>query len=115
MMSGMARRNLLIDYHGVISDGERLPAEWRRLLGEFFSPRFGRAPSVWAEANRYALARSLERMRDLGPTIDAEEARRIDRVAWLRDMFVMADVAVPDEHEADAVALEAIRFVIPRT
>jgi hypothetical protein len=28
---------------------------------------------------------------------------------------VMADVEVPDEHKADAVAREAIGFVIPRT
>jgi len=49
------RTTLLIDYHGVISDGERLPLEWQRLLAEYFMPRYGKSASVWADANMEAL------------------------------------------------------------
>lgn len=70
------RHTLLIDYHGVISDGERLPGEWQRLLGEFFIPRFGHSPREWAAANGAALARSIERQQAARGDAVAEEFRR---------------------------------------
>lgn len=111
----MDRRALLLDYHGVISDGERLPEEWRRLLGEFFAPRFGGQPEAWADANRVAFRHSLERLRALGPGVDDEEWRRADRIAWLREMFELVGLPPPDDARADEIALEAAAYVIPRT
>jgi HAD superfamily hydrolase (TIGR01509 family) len=109
------RRYVLLDYHGVISDGERLPAEWRRLLGEFLGPRFGGSPEIWASANRHALVRELQRAAAIDALARYEERRRADRVEWLRDMLVFAGVEPPAEPELDRVALEAIAYVVPRT
>ncbi len=115
-MTGAApRRSLLLDYHGVISDGERLPAEWRRLLGDFLTPRFGMSPEVWAEANRHALTRSLARAQATEALPEYEERRRADRIEWLRDMLLFAGLEPPAEADLDAVALEAISYVVPRT
>lgn len=111
----MSHKTLLLDYHGVISDGDRLPEQWRTLLGEFFVPRFGGDPRAWGRANNKALARSLERARQISPTTDQEEARRLDRIEWLHDMFQEVGIAGPSGEDADAVALEAIEYVIPRT
>ena len=95
-MTGAApRRSLLLDYHGVISDGERLPAEWRRLLGDFLTPRFGMSPEVWAEANRHALTRSLARAQATEALPEYEERRRADRIEWLRDMLLFAGLGRP--------------------
>jgi HAD superfamily hydrolase (TIGR01509 family) len=106
---------LLIDYHGVISDGERLPLEWQRLLGDFFAPRYGKSATVWASANMRALGRSIERQRALQLGAHAEEFRRADRIEWLRDMLRFAEVPAPgDDLEADALAREAIAYVVPR-
>lgn len=44
-----------------------------------------------------------------------EEFRRTDRVEWLRDMLLFAQVSLPSEAELDVVALEATRYVPPRT
>ena len=109
------RTTLLIDYHGVISDGERLPLEWQRLLGEFFMPRYGKGATVWAEANMKALGRSIERQRALRLDAHAEEFRRADRIEWLRDMLRFAEVPAPsDDAAADMLAREAIAYVVPR-
>ncbi len=110
-----ARRTLLIDYHGVISDGDRLPLEWRRLLADFFMPRYGKSASVWADANMTALRRSIDRQHPLWLDVHAEEFRRADRIEWLRDMLRFADVPAPsDDQAADALAREAIAYVVPR-
>lgn len=109
------RRTLLLDHHGVITDGARLPGEWRRLLGEFFIPRFGHSPQEWAAANRGALARSIERQQAARGDAVEEEFRRADQVEWMRDMFRIIGLPEMPADETEALALEAIDFVIPRT
>jgi HAD superfamily hydrolase (TIGR01509 family) len=108
-------RHLLLDYHGVISDGEKLPREWRRLLDEFLMPRYGGTADAWANANRRAMARSLERTSAIDPTSYYDERRRADRVEWLREMLVHVGATPPGDPELDAIALEAIAYVVPRT
>jgi len=66
-----------------MSDGERLPAEWRRLLREFLGPRFGGFGEIWSSANRHALSRELERGAALDALVHYEERRRADRIEWL--------------------------------
>ena len=112
-----SRRTLLLDHHGVISDGERMPGEWRRLLGEFLTPRFGATPQVWADGNRVALARSVARYdahgRD-GSRYGREEFTRNDRIEWMRDMLAFAGVPVPDDATLLQAAIEATRYVTLR-
>ncbi len=38
---------LFIDDGGVLNDNERRGAEWRRLIGEYLSPRLGGEPPAW--------------------------------------------------------------------
>ncbi|HLZ48240.1 MAG TPA: HAD family hydrolase, partial [Candidatus Limnocylindria bacterium] len=35
----------------MLNDNDRRAPEWRRLLGEYFAPRFGGTPEAWGEAN----------------------------------------------------------------
>lgn len=42
---------LFVDDGGVLNDNERRAPEWRRLIGEFFTPRLGGTPEAWAAAN----------------------------------------------------------------
>src|SRR3989442_9255695 len=110
------KRALFIDWHGVLTDAEKLPAEWRRLLGEFFPPRLGGAPEAWAEANRGAIARSFARLQELatGGVHMTEVFARVDR-DWLRDMCVEVGVPVPGtEAQIDALARESMDYVTRR-
>ena len=110
----MTRRTLLLDHHGVISDGERMPEEWRRLLGEFLSPRFGHTPREWADANRVALERSIARQHAAREQVLAEEFRRADLAEWMRDM--LRGVGLPElpPGETEELAFAAIDYVVPR-
>lgn len=94
-----------------------MPGEWRRLLGEFLTPRFGSTPEVWAEANRAALERSMARYDahgSDGSRYGHEEFSRRDRIEWMRDMLVFAAVPVPDDDSLHALALKAQRYVTLR-
>jgi len=48
---GSAIRVVFLDDGGVLNDNERRAPEWRRLLGEYFAPRFGGTPEAWGNAN----------------------------------------------------------------
>ena len=43
---------IFLDDGGVLNDNDRRGAEWRRLIGEFLSPRLGGEPLAWGAANR---------------------------------------------------------------
>ncbi len=55
-----AIRVVFLDDGGVLNDNERRAPEWRRLLGEYFAPRFGGKPEAWSEANRVVYGGILE-------------------------------------------------------
>ncbi len=52
---------LFIDDGGVLNDNERRGAEWRRLIGEYLSPRLGGEPPAWGEANRIVVDEQWKR------------------------------------------------------
>ena len=111
----MARRTLLLDHHGVISDGERMPVEWQRLLGDFLIPRYGHTPREWADANGIALERSIKRQQAARERVLAEEFRRADLTEWMRDMLRAVGAPELPDGGAAALAFEAIEYVVPRT
>ena len=46
-----AIRAVFLDDGGVLNDNDCRAPEWRRLLGEYFAPRFGGTPQAWGEAD----------------------------------------------------------------
>lgn len=108
----LTARNVFVDCHGVITDGERVTAEWRRLLAEFFVPRLGGMPEAWAEANRHALARTIERLQRPGRVrTHPRDYWREDDLVWLADMCEQVGVPTPARGFAGELVREAVSFV----
>ena len=92
-----AIRVVFLDDGGVLNDNERRAPEWRRLLGEFFSPRLGGTPEAWGEANREVFEgiwrdwqRILERGDEVGVDWWPSQNPR-----WLTGMCERVGVPVP--------------------
>jgi FMN phosphatase YigB (HAD superfamily) len=90
-------RVVFLDDGGVLNDNERRAPEWRRLLGEFFTPRLGGTPEAWAEANTIVVADTWrawqqlqERGEEAGPEWWPDQDRR-----WLVGMCEHVGVAIP--------------------
>ena len=118
----MTIRNIFLDDGGVINDNSRRPAQWRRLVGEFFAPRLGPGgdPAAWAEANRSTLdpvfVRFLERMAAWDDA-SSDLRREIDLydLDWLDSMAAEVGVETsPDETARLALVKEANAFIIRR-
>lgn len=66
---------IFLDDGGVMNDNERRSAEWRRLIGEFLSPRLGGTPEAWGEANGVVFERQWRRF-------EAWQLQRIAAGEW---------------------------------
>ncbi len=106
---------IFIDDGGVMNDNVPRGAEWRRLVGEFFSGELGGEKEAWSEANRIVIA-------DLWPMIVAgpedreyEDWLREYQVKWLRGMAQVAGRPAPREDgECIRLAWQASEYVTPR-
>ena len=114
-------RVVFIDDGGVLNDNERRAPEWRRLLGEYLTPRLGGTPEAWAAANKPVFERSwqryLERMRS-GSYRGIDAWIRADRARWLVEMCGLVGVAAPPDPASFAVETgawvsERVRADIP--
>ena len=84
-----AIRVVFLDDGGVLNDNERRAPEWRRLLGEYFAPRFGGTPEAWGEANRVVfdgIWSDWERVQASGAEVGPEWFPSQDH-RWLTGMF----------------------------
>src|SRR5262249_14713567 len=90
---------LFLDDGGVMNDNRRRAPQWRRLLGEFFSPRLGGAPDAWAAANRVVVERLYDELWAPRNPVAGDWATRYraERIAWLAGMCGLVGVAAPDE------------------
>jgi phosphoglycolate phosphatase-like HAD superfamily hydrolase len=113
---------VFIDDGGVLNDNNARAPQWRRLLGEYFSPRLGGTPEAWAEANVGAFHRSWERftarLAEAGTSGGVDRWTREERGRWLIDMCDQVGVTPPDDAESSGVAAslwvsERVRAEIP--
>jgi len=111
---------VFLDDGGVLHDNERRAAEWRRLIGEYLTPRLGGTPDAWGEANRIAFADQWARYEDWSAEhalddeyVDffmlAEENSR-----WLTDMCREVGIAPPVGAKCVALAAATQRYVRSR-
>ena len=98
-----AIRVVFLDDGGVLNDNERRAPEWRRLLGEYFAPRFGGTPEAWGDANAVVFGgiwadweRAKAGNAELGPDWFARQDHR-----WLTGMFDHVGVPWPADIEGE--------------
>ena len=109
-------RVVFIDDGGVLNDNEARAPQYRRLLGEYLTPRLGGTPAAWAAANVGAFERSwaryLAHVERAGDARGIEAWTRDERRLWLVDMCEQVGVEVPPDPSGYAV--EAGRWVAER-
>ena len=106
---------LFVDKGGVLIDNEEdLGPQWRRLIGEFLSPRLGGTPEAWGEANLSAFQRQLERWRAAmakpGPA-DIRGFFAKDACLWFLDMCDIVGIQRPEDAEAERIAADTVSYV----
>jgi len=112
-------RVIFLDHGGVITDNDRRAAGWRRLVGEFLSPRLGGEPRQWGDANSEVFGRQWQRFEEFVarrpiPGYHNFLETPIERERWLREMCEQVGVPAPDFDGCVALARETEAYVVPR-
>ncbi len=109
---------IFIDDGGVLNDNERRGAEWRRLIGEYLSPRLGGDPTSWSEANRVVFQDQWERFETWNELHSLDEdyvdffSSGEESLRWLCEMCEHVGVPAPEDAALLAGATE--RYVQSR-
>jgi HAD superfamily hydrolase (TIGR01509 family) len=110
---------IFLDDGGVMNDNERRSAEWRRLIGEFLTPRLGGTPEAWGDANFVVFDAQWKRFEawqaERPPDHYADFfASRVERERWLGGMCERVGVPAPAGDGCAELAAATEAYVIPR-
>lgn len=105
---------LFVDKGGVLVDNTTHSAQWRRLIGEFLSPRLGGTPEAWGAANIPAFERQWARFSAAHSARGPADIRGFftrDARLWFLDMCDGVGVARPAAEEAERIAADTVSYV----
>jgi FMN phosphatase YigB (HAD superfamily) len=106
---------LFVDKGGVLIDNDDdLAPQWRRLIGEFLSPRLGGSAQAWSEANVPAFTHQVERWRAemaRGGPADIRGFFAKDACLWFLDMCDAMGSPRPADDDAARLAAETVAYV----
>jgi HAD superfamily hydrolase (TIGR01509 family) len=108
---------LFLDDGGVLSDNRLRAPQWQRLVGEFFTPILGGAPSAWAKANRqvadqFFVHGGWQTIMESGPDYASTERRYY--IEWLGRMCSVVGVRCPADEQCVELGLRAEAAIAPR-
>ncbi|MHA2027830.1 MAG: HAD family hydrolase [Candidatus Kariarchaeaceae archaeon] len=109
--------SIFFDDGGVINDNEVRAPQWRKLIAEYFMPKYGKTLEEWSEANALFLEREIKEwaeVLDNKQLIDmAKFLERYD-ISWLSDMFEHLNIPIPNPEDCLKITREAYAWIIPR-
>ena len=109
---------VFLDDGGVLNDNECRAVEWRRLIGEYLSPRLGGTAEAWGEANRVVFDAQWQRFEVWREQAAPEEwdffTSGEERQRWLREMCQHVGVTAPTGEGCLRLAMETEEYVLPR-
>jgi HAD superfamily hydrolase (TIGR01509 family) len=107
---------VFFDDGGVMNDNRLRGIQWQKLVGEFFSPKFGGELHKWAEGNFEFITRfiaeeeiSIER----GEITDYLDHYSNFQNNWITNMFEYVGIEVPQKELHSKIYLEAINYITP--
>jgi HAD superfamily hydrolase (TIGR01509 family) len=108
---------ILIDDGGVMNDNELRAPQWRELVAQFFSPRYGGSIEGWEKANKEVFDEIFdryERTRIENPMVNYNEYWKNEQIKWLTDMFAYIQISPPPYSQREKIAKEASEWVTSR-
>ena len=108
---------IFLDDGGVMNDNEIRSPQWRELVAQYFSPRYGGSIQDWKKANKRVFDLLFARYKEIvieNPMIDYIEYWRHEQIRWLTDMFKLVQIDIPPCNQRAKIAQEASEWITSR-
>lgn len=109
--------HVFFDDGGVMNDNNKRGPQWQRLVGEYFSEKFGGKPSDWGKANHQYI---LGYLKEYGTWTgiykgsDYDSFNRLYIKGWVEGMFNLTGTPLPPVSEYAEIFYSASAYVTPR-
>ena len=107
---------VFLDDGGVMNDNSIRGLQYQKLVGEYFSPRFGGEPHKWAESNFYFVSEIMKEYSAAikeGFDIDYTTYHKDFVKKWVEDMFSYVGVEIPSKSEYEKIYRDATEYINP--
>jgi HAD superfamily hydrolase (TIGR01509 family) len=107
---------IFFDDGGVMNDNRLRGIQWQKLVGEFFSPKYGGEPHKWAEGNFEFITDFIAEENisiKKGEITDYNDYYSKFQSKWVTSMFDYVGVEIPPKEIHSKIYLEAINFITP--
>ncbi len=114
----LQHRYLFLDDGGVLNSNALRQPQWKRLVGEYLSPRLGGSPDDWAEANSTTIGGVFQRQQERlagwheGRSYIAELV--LTDIDWLTSMCEKVGIPTPPSSQVATLSREANDWIRSR-
>ena len=108
---------IFLDDGGVMNDNNLRTPQWRELIAQYFSPRYGGTIDIWKMANKYAFTRLMDRYEQIireTPLIDFNKFWEEEMSQWITEMFTIAEINPPPVNQRYKIGQEVEKWITPR-
>ncbi|GAH48159.1 unnamed protein product, partial [marine sediment metagenome] len=107
---------VFFDDGGVMNDNRIRGLQYQKLVGEYFTPKFGGEPYLWAESNVNFIEEIMKKYSKAiydGSDIDYKTYQADFVKRWIEEMFNYVGVKLPAKSEYNQIYREAIEYITP--
>ena len=107
---------VFFDDGGVMNDNRIRGLQYQKLVGEYFTPKFGGEPYMWAESNLNFIEEIMNEYSKAvydGSDIDYKAYHADFVKRWVEEMFNYVGVKLPAKSEYNQIYQEAIEYIAP--
>jgi beta-phosphoglucomutase-like phosphatase (HAD superfamily) len=108
---------IFFDDGGVLNDNKLRAPQWRKLIAEFFMPRFGGTAEQWKRASEIAFTNFMANWKEKysrRTDIDFFDAWNPENSLWLTMMLELVEIPVPQPQDVLPLARRAEEWITPR-
>ena len=107
---------VFFDNGGVMNDNRIRGLQYQKLVGEYFTPKFGGEPYLWAESNVNFIEEIMKEYSDAiceGSDIDYKTYHADFVTRWIEEMFNYVGIKLPAKSEYKQIYQDAIEYINP--
>ena len=91
--------------------------QWRKLIGEYFAPRYGGEKENWSKANTKVMKYIIDYLDEIQLTnshLSFKEFHSLENKIWVEKMFEYVGLPCPKEEEYDKIVHGSHAWIIPQ-